>query len=73
MAFNIFNEVKKKEAVWDIKAVGLAVDSEAGRGRCTRRYARNAKKNAKSLLSQEKIVRYIARIVSQSVKTAAAR
>jgi len=53
--------------------VDLVVDSEAGRGKCTRQYARNAKKSAKSLSSQEKTVRYTARNVFQNARIAAVR
>ena len=59
----------KKEVVWGIKVV----DSGADRGRCTRQLARNARKNVKCHLSPEKIVRYIARIVSLSAKIAAVK
>ncbi len=56
----------KGRVVWRIsKVVDLA-----GRERCSRQYVRSARKNAKYLSSQEKTVRYIARIVSQSVKIA---
>jgi hypothetical protein len=55
------------EVVWDIKVVGSAVRRE----RCTKRRARSAKKNAKFLLSPERTVPYIARIVSPSEKTQA--
>jgi hypothetical protein len=47
--------------------VGLA----ALPGRCIRQSAVNAKKNAKYLLSPEKIVRYIVKSVIPSVKTKA--
>ncbi len=47
------------------QVVDLTVDQE----RCTKRLAQNATKNAKSLLSLERIVRYIARIVFQSART----
>jgi len=56
-----------KEETWDIKVV-VAVDS-VGHGRCTRQFAQNARKNAKSRLNPEMIVRYTARIVIQSVRT----
>jgi hypothetical protein len=55
-----------KEETWDIKVV--VVDS-AGRGRCTRQFARNARKSAKSRLNPEMIVRYTARNVIQSART----
>ena len=42
------------------------------RGKCIKLFARIAKKNAKSLLSQEKTVRCTARTVFQSIKIAAA-
>ena len=58
-----------KEVVWHINnaVVVLAVGQE----RCTKRLARNVRKNAKSLLSPGKIVRYIAKTVFQSERTAA--
>ncbi len=40
-------------------------------GRCTKRRARNVKKNATFLLSPAETVRYIARIVSPSAEIAA--
>ena len=43
-----------------------------GRGKCTKLFARIVKKNVKSPLSQEKTVRFIVRIVFQSIKMAAA-
>ena len=39
------------------------------RGKCTRRFAQNARKNAKSRLNLGIIVLYTARIVIQSVRT----
>jgi hypothetical protein len=47
--------------------------ASAGRGKCTKRFALNARKNAKSLLNREKTVRSIARIVFQSVRTKAVK
>jgi len=43
--------------------MAAAADTAAARGKCTRRFARNVKKNAKSLLNPGMIVRYTARIV----------
>jgi hypothetical protein len=40
------------------------------RGRCTKRLVRNARKNVKFLSSPEETVRYTARTVSQSARTA---
>jgi hypothetical protein len=42
------------------------------RGKCTKQFARIVKRNVKSRLNQGKTVRFIARIVFQSIKTAAA-
>ena len=50
-----------------------AVDTGELHGRCTRRFAQNARKNAKSLLSLERTVRYTAGIVIQSVRTKAVK
>ena len=47
-----------------------AADMAAGRGKCTKQFAQNAKKNAKFLLNLEKTVRYIARIVFLSARIA---
>jgi hypothetical protein len=47
----------------------VAVDTAEGHGRCTRRFAQNVRKNAKSLLNPEMTVRYTARIAIQSVRT----
>ena len=57
-----------KEEAWDTN--NAVVVSAAGRERCTRRLARNARKNAKFLSSREKTVRYIAKTVFRSEKTA---
>ena len=63
-----------KESTWVFKVgkvdvVGMTEVLE----RCIRLFALIARKNAKSLSNQEKTVRFIARIVSQSIKTAADR
>ena len=58
----------KKEVTWYINKAA-AVDTAELRERCTRRFAQNARKNAKSLLNPEMTVRYIARIVFQSART----
>jgi len=50
-----------------------AADTAEGQGRCTRRFAQNARKNVKSLLNLEMTVRYIAGIVIQSVRTQAVK
>jgi len=60
-----------KEETWDIRVV-VVVDS-AGHGRCTRRFAQNARKNAKSLLNPEKTARYTARNAIQSARTKAVK
>jgi hypothetical protein len=56
-----------REETWDIRVV--VVDSAAGNGRCTRQFARSARKSAKSRLNPEMIVRYTARIVIRSART----
>ena len=61
----------RKEETWHINKV-VAVDS-AGHGRCTRQFARSARKSAKSRLNPEMIVRYTARIVIQSARTKAVK
>jgi len=65
----IFSKAKK-EATWDIKKVA-AVDTAEGHGRCTRRFAQNVRKNAKSLLNPEMTAQYTARIAIQSARTKA--
>jgi len=60
----------KREVTWDIK---VAEDTAQVHGRCTRRFAQNAKKNAKFLLNPEMIVRYTARIAIQSARTEAVK
>jgi len=45
------------------------VDTAEGHERCTRRFAQNVRKNAKSLLNPEMTVRYTARIAIQSART----
>jgi len=57
-----------KEVTWHINKVA-AVDTAEGHGRCTRRFAQNVRKNAKSLLNPEMTVRYTARIAIQSART----
>jgi len=47
----------------------VAVDMAGDHERCTRRFAQNARKNARSLLSPEMTVRYTARIAIQSART----
>jgi len=59
-----------QEVTWDIKKVA-AVDTAEGHGRCTRRFAQNVRKNAKSLLNPGMTVRYTARIAIQSARTKA--
>jgi hypothetical protein len=61
----------KKEVVWDTNKAG--VDMVQGHEKCTRQLARNAKRNARFLLSLGKTVLYIARIVFQSARTIAAK
>lgn len=60
-----------KGVVWDFRMAEAG--SAEGRERCIKRFARNAKRNAKFLSSRAQIVRYIAKNVSQSVKTAAVK
>jgi transcription elongation factor GreA-like protein len=59
---------KKGGSRWGIKVVVVVVDS-AGLARCIKRCARNVKKSAKFLSSRGKIVPYIVRTASRSVKT----
>jgi hypothetical protein len=61
-----------KEVTWHINKVAAA-DSAEGRERCIRRFVRNVKKNAKSLLNPEMIVRYTAGIAIQSARTKAVK
>ena len=49
------------------------MDTAEGRGRCTRRFAQNVRKNVKSLLNPEMTVRYTARIAIQSARTKAVK
>ena len=58
--------ITKTEATWLFKVVGTTEVRE----RCTRQFARIAKKSVKFLSSPEKTVRSIARNVSQSTRTA---
>lgn len=66
----------KREIKWDTnKAVAVedtaaAADTAAGRRRCIRRYARTARRNAPSRLSQAETVRFTARIASRSAEIA---
>jgi len=57
-----------KEVTWHINKV-VAVDTAELHERCTRRFAQNARKNAKSLLNPEMTVRYTAGIAIQSART----
>jgi len=50
----------------------VVVDS-AGHGRCTRQFARSARKSAKSRLNPEMIVRYTAGIAIQSARKKAVK
>jgi hypothetical protein len=45
------------------------VDTAEGHRRCTRRFAQNVRRNAKSLLNPAVTVRYTARIAFQSART----
>jgi hypothetical protein len=58
-----------KEEAWDIRVV---VDS-ALRERCTRQFARSARKSVKFRLNPGMIVRYTAGIVIQSARTKAVK
>ena len=60
-----------KEEAWVL--IRVVADLAEGRVKCTKPYARSAKKSAKFLSSRAEIVRYIARTVSQSGKIAAAK
>ena len=60
----------KREEAWVIK---VAVVGLAGREKCIRQLARNARKSAKFLSSPEKTVRFIAGTVFPSVKTKAVK
>ncbi len=60
----------KKEVTWHINKAA-AVDTAELLGRCTRRFAQNVKKNAKSLLNPEMTVRYTAGIAFQNARTKA--
>jgi hypothetical protein len=51
----------------------VAADMTEARGRCIRRLAQTARKNAKFLLSPAEIVRYIAVSAFQSAETKAVR
>jgi hypothetical protein len=51
----------------------VVVVDMVGHGRCTRQFARSAKKSAKSRLNPEMTVRYTARIVIQSARTKAVK
>ena len=59
-----------KEETWDIK---VAVDSQEERGRCTKRFAQNARKNAKCHLSPEMTAQYTARIVIRNARRKAVK
>ena len=60
-----------KEEAWGL--IRVVVDLAEGRVKCTRLYARSARKSAMFLSSRAEIVRSIVRIVSQSGKIAAAK
>ena len=62
-----------KEEAWVLIRVVAVVDLAAGLVKCTRPYARSARKSAMFLSSRAEIVRSIVRIVSQSGKIAAAK
>jgi hypothetical protein len=48
----------------------VAVGTAELRGKCTKRFAQNARKNAKSLSNPEMTVRYIAKNALQNAKAA---
>ena len=58
----------KKEVTWDINKIAV-VDTTEVRGKCTRRLAQNAIRNAKFLLNPVGTVQYIAKIAFQSART----
>jgi hypothetical protein len=62
-----------KEETWDIRVMAAEEDSADLHGRCTRRFAQNVRKNAKSLLNPEMTVRYTAKIAIQSARTKAVK
>jgi len=57
----------KKEVTWHINKA--AVDTAELHGKCTRRFAQNARKNAKFLLNPEMTVRYTVRNAIRSART----
>jgi hypothetical protein len=61
-----------KEDTWHTNTMA-AVDTAEVNGRCTRRFAQNVRKNAKSLLNPEMTVRYTARIAFPNARAKAAK
>ena len=69
----VLSGIQKKESTWVFKVdKGAEAGMTEDRGKCIRLFARIVKKSVKSRLNQEKIVRFIARTVFQSIKTAVA-
>jgi hypothetical protein len=62
-----------KEEAWGSIVVVAVVDLAEGRVKCTKPSAQSVRKNVMFLSSRAEIARYIARIVSQSGKIAAAK
>jgi len=62
-----------KEEAWVLIVVVAVVDLAEGRVKCTKPYAPSVRKSVMFLSSRAEIVRYIARIVFQSGKIAAAK
>ena len=66
----IFN----KEWTWGTKVAADTVAADmAGLAKCTKRFAQNVRKNAKSLLNRVKTVRYTAGTVFQNARTKAVK
>lgn len=64
-----YNCSLKEILKWDINKV-VVVDSAEGQGKCTRRFAQTAKRNAKSLSNPKTTVQYTAKIAFQNAKKA---
>ena len=66
----LLTEYQKEEIKWAFNKV-VVVDLIGNRGKCTRRFAKNVRKNVQSLSNPVEAVQYIAKIASQSVRIAA--